>query len=198
MGLEDEMTIRAADQGNTICPDHRYPSAYQLLPAPNNTALWDTTTGTEVPRDFYQTSTAKTIGLDLTNLGIAKSTFASLNNFTNKPQNISYQFVVETSHATERGVDISFDTEGYFTATPQSNNNSGDGTVPIWSAGYVGTGTGVLPPWPTPGDHIGILGPHFKTGYMHTLSSSGSWKPLRNSQTSLFPLIKGCIRQMKE
>jgi hypothetical protein len=143
MGLEDEMTIRAADLGNTICPDHRYPSAYQLLPAPNNTALWDTTTGTEVPLDFYQTSTAKTIGLDLTNLGIAKSTFASLNNFTNKPKNISYQFVVGTSHTTERGVDISFDTEGYFTATPQSNNNSGDGTVPIWSAGPIDTGTGV-------------------------------------------------------
>jgi hypothetical protein len=151
--IEDDETIKRADLYR-LCSDERYPAAYQLLPAPGITALWDVTSGTPKPLDFYQSAIAKEIGLDLKNLAIAKSTFSSLQ-LANRPKKVSYQFVVGTSLSTEFGVYISVDSGGDVTASPQSND-LGDGTVPIMSAEGMAAAYGI-PMWESPGDHVGIL-----------------------------------------
>jgi hypothetical protein len=126
-------------------------SAYQLLPAPNapgNPVILDDGT----PQDFYQQNVAQMLGLDPAKLaGVAMQTFAALD-FNKRPSGVQYSFIVGKDQKTVEGIDVDS------TQSPPSyapiTDDLGDGTVPIWSAGYTG-GTGV--PTTLPGDHVGIM-----------------------------------------
>jgi pimeloyl-ACP methyl ester carboxylesterase len=126
-------------------------SAYQLLPAPNapgNPVILDDGT----PEDFYQQNVAQMLGLDPAKLaGVATQTFATLD-FNRRPSGVQYSFIVGTGQETVEAIDVDS------TQSPPSyapiTDDLGDGTVPIWSAGYTG-GTGV--PTKLPGDHVGIM-----------------------------------------
>ena len=126
-------------------------SAYQLLPAPNapgNPVILNDGT----PQDFYQPSVAQILGLNSAKLtSVAKKTFATLD-FTKRPSSIQYSFIVGTNQETVEAIDINS------SQSPPSfapiTDDLGDGTVPIWSAGYTG-GTAV--PTKLPGDHVGIM-----------------------------------------
>jgi pimeloyl-ACP methyl ester carboxylesterase len=137
MGVEGSELISPANI-KLLSGDHRYPAGYELLPAEGNSTLWDITNGMEQPLDFYQSSVAQLIGLDLTNLGAAQQLRAALN-LTARPKGVDYQFIFGTGQKTDKGVD-----------------NLGDGTVPIWSASYFG-GDATIGRWSTAGDHVGIL-----------------------------------------
>ena len=114
-------------------------SAYQLLPAPNapgNPVILNDGT----PQDFYQPSVAQILGLKSAKLtSVAKKTFATLD-FTKRPSSIQYSFIVGTNQETVEAIDINS------SQSPPSfapiTDDLGDGTVPIWSAGYTG-GTAV-------------------------------------------------------
>jgi pimeloyl-ACP methyl ester carboxylesterase len=155
VGLESVDTISAS---NVETAAHTWDSAYQLLPAPNapgNPVIIDV----GVPEDFYQQSVAQVLGLDPAKLtNVTKKTFSTLD-FTKKPAGVGYAFIVGTGQETVEAIDID-STQNPPTFAPITDD-LGDGTVPIWSAGYTG-GTGVVTSMP--GDHVGIMNTHaFRT-----------------------------------
>jgi pimeloyl-ACP methyl ester carboxylesterase len=151
LGLTSEDLVSAQD---VKIGARTWDSAYQLLPAPSapgNPVILDDGT----PEDLYQQEVAQKLGLDPDKLAaITKKTFETLN-FGNRPAGIQYSFIVGTNQETNELIDInSTQSPPYF--SPFSDD-LGDGTVPIWSAGYTG-GTGVATK--LPGDHLGVTNTH--------------------------------------
>ena len=144
MGIEPETTISRKDV-KTLC-DSDHPTAYELLPPPSKTFVWDVN---KKPLDIYQPAIARLLKLSTKNLAAAKTSF-SQHDIDNKPSKIEYTFVFGTDHTTEE----EFIIDG--TKPPIQYDSQGDGTVPTWSASYTGNKSGIVT-WHTPGDHVGIF-----------------------------------------
>jgi pimeloyl-ACP methyl ester carboxylesterase len=148
VGLESVDLVSASD---IQIGARTWNSAYQLLPAPNapgNPVIIND----GAPEDFYQQSVAEILGLDPAKLtSVARKTFATLD-FNKRPPGVQYSFIVGTSQETVEAIDIDS------TQTPPTfapiTDDLGDGTVPIWSAGFTG---GIAIPTKIPGDHVGIM-----------------------------------------
>jgi pimeloyl-ACP methyl ester carboxylesterase len=149
LGLESVDCVSAT---NVQIGAKNWDSAYQLLPAPNapgNPVIIEDGT----PEDFYQQNVAQMLGFDPAKLaGVAMQTFAALD-FNKRPSGVQYSFIVGTGQETVEGIDVD-STQSPPSYAEIKDENGGDGTVPIWSAGYTG-GTGV--PTTLPGDHVGIM-----------------------------------------
>jgi hypothetical protein len=154
-----------------------WPSAYQLLPAPNapgNPVIL----ANGVPADFYQQNVALTLGLDPAKLAsITKKTFEALD-FNNRPSFVQYSFIVGTSVQTVEG--ISIDSSRPTATFSPWRDNQGDGTVPIWSASYTG-GTAVATQMV--GGHVDIMNTYaFSSvlyGYFGILAAALAFHPTK-------------------
>jgi lecithin:cholesterol acyltransferase len=143
LGLESSEGVSGSDL-KRFAADPRYPSGYQLLPAPLHNALYD-----DVGKqwlDIYDHGVDAAIGLNAQNVDLAKTTFGYLD-LGKRPANVDYVLISGSGHSTEQIIEL----EG---PNPSQviPDDAGDGTVPLWSAD-----SSRVSHYVKPGDHIGIL-----------------------------------------
>lgn len=128
LGLDSAMGVAAKDFA-LMAGDRRYPSGYQLLPAPGEQACWDVKPGSPLPDiDFYTPAGAAALGLDFELVKRAAwvhETFAA----GSVPAHVRYFYFGGTGHETVTRVNI-----GQAARQPTRSRDAGDGTVPLWSA----------------------------------------------------------------
>jgi pimeloyl-ACP methyl ester carboxylesterase len=128
LGLDTAMGISAADF-REIAKDRRYPSGYQLLPAPGEAACWDIRAGGTLGElDIYDPAIATSLGLDPVLVERAAWVHSTLVEGT-VPAHIRYFYFAATGHKTATRVNVSSSSK-LVTRT----EDGGDGTVPLWSA----------------------------------------------------------------
>jgi len=142
-GLEGTSGVSASDT-KTFAANPAYPSAYQCLPVYGTYVLFDEVT--QKWKNFYNHGVAQSLGLNLTNLDVARASWDSIG-LDKKPPNVSYYFISGMGQKTEEVVEL-------FASGQRSvySDDDGDGTVPKWSAD-----SPKVAHFSTPGDHIGIL-----------------------------------------
>jgi hypothetical protein len=128
LGLDSAMGISGPDF-RAIAADRRYPSGYQLLPAPGEDACWDIKMGSTLgPLDIYDPAVAGPLGLDPVLVDRARWVHDTLRDGT-PPAHVRYFYFAGTGHETATRVNV---------ATTQQvvtrQQDAGDGTVPMWSA----------------------------------------------------------------
>lgn len=128
LGLDSEMGISAADF-RKLASDTRYPSGYQLLPAPGEDACWDVRIGKDLDAfDIYDPKVARDLGLnpDL----VARAAWVHKTLAKGKaPEHIRYFYFAATGHKTPTRVNVSSEVSQI-----TRSEDAGDGTVPLWSA----------------------------------------------------------------
>lgn len=128
LGLDSAMGISPADF-RKIGNDRRYPSGYQLLPAPGEAACWDVKAGSTLDTlDIYNPAIDGTLGLDPTMVARAAWLHATLAN-GKAPAAIRYFYFAATGHKTATRLNVAGKKQE-LTRT----EDAGDGTVPLWSA----------------------------------------------------------------
>lgn len=127
LGLEGSVGLSGPDI-KRLSGDKRFPSVYQLLPAPGLVALWSGLDGEIAPEDFYSPAVALRLGLSKTNLMAARALHKLLSRNA-APAHVRYIQLAGTGHSTPLRVDSAGD---IFIA--RGGIDAGDGTVPLWSA----------------------------------------------------------------
>ncbi|HSI39991.1 MAG TPA: hypothetical protein VLA00_05520 [Xanthobacteraceae bacterium] len=128
LGLDSAMGISAADF-RALAADPRYPSGYQLLPAPAEAACWDIKPGSALGAlDIYDPAVAAKLGLDPALLARAAFVHQSLAAGA-PPPHIRYFYFAATGHKTATRLNV-----GATTTAVTRQDDAGDGTVPLWSA----------------------------------------------------------------
>jgi hypothetical protein len=134
LGLDSSMGVSKSDF-RRLGNDRRYPSGYQLLPAPNEAACWSKTDLQVGAVDIYDAATATRLGLDLELLSRARFVHDSLAHGA-VPQHVRYFYFAGTGHETVTRVNV-LERDGTYPAEEMvvtRTENAGDGTVPFWSA----------------------------------------------------------------
>lgn len=133
LGMDSAMGISGADF-RAIAADRRYPSGYQLLPAPGEHACWDIRSGGKLePLDIYDPAVAAPLGLDPVLVDRARWVHDTLRAGT-PPDHVRYFYFAGTGHETATRVNV-----GSSQKVVTRQQDAGDGTVPMWSA-LPGTG----------------------------------------------------------
>ncbi|QCI68359.1 lipase/acyltransferase domain-containing protein [Phreatobacter stygius] len=128
LGLDSAMGISAADF-REIAADRRYPSGYQLLPAPGEAACWDIKAGGTLGElNIYDPTVAGSLGLDPVLVARAAWVHATLAK-AKAPAHIRYFYFAGTGHKTATRVNV-----GSSSKQVTRSEDAGDGTVPMWSA----------------------------------------------------------------
>lgn len=128
LGLDGDMGVSAADF-KIIAADRRYPSGYQLLPAPGESACWNIKTGgTLSVLDIYNPAVAGQLGMDSVLVDRVRWLHDTLRNGT-QPAHVRYFYFAGTGHSTLTRVNI-----GTSSKIVTRQQDAGDGTVPLWSA----------------------------------------------------------------
>jgi len=124
------------EQVARLANDDRYPSVYQLLPPEGEPFVWnDGPTAEYQPRNVYDPPLAARLKLTANNLDKAKELHRGLD-LNRRPPAVRYFFFVGTQHKTAS----SFYLQGQSPDEARSVevDQSGDGTVPIWSGAVTG------------------------------------------------------------
>lgn len=127
LGLEGTLGLSPADV-KRIAADPRYPALYQLLPAPDVTALVDARGDRMTRLDIYDAVIATRAGLAAANLAKAQEVHAILA-ADRRPDHVDYRYLGGSGNDTWLRVDLFGDQ-----MTPRKGPETGDGTVPLWSA----------------------------------------------------------------
>jgi phospholipase A1 len=128
LGLDSAMGISGADF-KALAADKRYPSGYQLLPAPLEAACWNVKPHSLLGQlDIYDPAVAASLGLDPALVARARWVHDTLGQ-GKAPGQIRYFYFAATGHKTATRVNVG-------TGSPQvtQSEDAGDGTVPLWSA----------------------------------------------------------------
>lgn len=128
LGIDSTLGISGADF-RKIGNDRRYPSGYQLLPAPGEAACWDQANAMLEPLDIFDSATAQRLGLDPVLLDRCRFVHDSLAR-GRPPVHVRYFYFAGTGHETPTRVNVLRGGGVELTRTP----DAGDGTVPMWSA----------------------------------------------------------------
>jgi phospholipase A1 len=135
LGLDSAMGISKADF-RKFANDKRYPSGYQLLPAPDEAACWNqSTVGLDAP-DIYQDAVGKKLGLDRDLVARARFVYDTLRNGA-PPKQVRYFFFAGTGHETVTRINVVDDGSDVYPVDQMvvtHTEGAGDGTVPLWSA----------------------------------------------------------------
>jgi len=134
LGLDSTLGISKKDF-RKLTGDPRYPSAYQLLPAPNEAACWSKTDLTVGAVDIYDTATATRLGLDSGMLKRARFVHETLARGA-APSQVRYFYFAATGHETVTRVNV-LERDGTYPVEEMvvtRTEDAGDGTVPFWSA----------------------------------------------------------------
>jgi len=135
LGLDSDMGISKADF-RKFANDARYPSGYQLLPAPGDAACWNQTDAGLAALDIYDAQDAQKLGLDLALVARARFVHDTFRNGA-PPQHVRYFYFAGTGHETLTRVNVFGDGSGGFPVEKMvvtHTQGAGDGTVPMWSA----------------------------------------------------------------
>jgi hypothetical protein len=133
VGLEGLLFLKP-DQAARLAAAPGFPAAYQHLPAPGTTALWDLGTAL-LPRDIYATDVAQKLDLKDSHLARAIDFWSKLA-FPLRPSTSPRYFAfVGTRQTTLTGYYYDGEKTGAAALRPQETEDGGDGTIPIWSAG---------------------------------------------------------------
>ncbi|ESZ10197.1 hypothetical protein X737_32355 [Mesorhizobium sp. L48C026A00] len=128
LGLDSAMGVSPADF-REIAADRRYPSGYQLLPAPGEAACWDIKVGGTLDElDIYNPAVATSLGMDPTLVARASWVHGTLAK-GKEPAHIRYFYFAGTGHKTATRVNV-----GTSVKQVTRSEDAGDGTVPLWSA----------------------------------------------------------------
>ena len=127
LGLDGELGVSAADF-KTYAADPRFPSAYQLLPAPGENACWNIDDNTLAPVNIYDPAQATPIGLKPGLVARAEWVYTTLAQ-GEKPAHVRYFFFGGAGHKTCTRINVA---PGH--VIPTMTDDAGDGTVPMWSA----------------------------------------------------------------
>jgi pimeloyl-ACP methyl ester carboxylesterase len=121
-----------------IASDERYPSLYQLLPPRDEPFVWDESPSAELGYlDPYADEMVAALHLVPRNLRAALDFQAGLNG-ANRPTHIRYFCFAGTRQPTVTAVWL-LRTAGRLRLRQLLADDSGDGTVPIWSGSLIGT-----------------------------------------------------------
>jgi phospholipase A1 len=133
MGMERQAFL-APDQVKQLGSDKRYPSAYQLLPPAGQPFAWNADVATRfAPVDVYDPAVAQALGLSADNLAAAKAFHQTLDP-AKAP--VPYFCFVGTRQTTISLVRVNRAAANLLDRVVRDEReDSGDGTVPIWSAG---------------------------------------------------------------
>jgi phospholipase A1 len=134
LGLDSTLGISKSDF-RKLAGDPRYPSAYQLLPAPNEAACWSKADLTVSAVDIYDTATATRLGLNPQLLTRARFVHDGLARGS-APPDVRYFYFAGTGHETVTRVNV-LETAGTYPTEEMvltRTEDAGDGTVPFWSA----------------------------------------------------------------
>jgi hypothetical protein len=128
LGLDSAMGVSAEDF-RAIAADRRYPSGYQLLPAPGEAASWNIKAGGTLDvLDIYDSAVATALGLDPTL--IARTTWVHETLAKGAPpMHVRYFYFAGTGHKTATRVNVATGSK-----IVTRSEDAGDGTVPMWSA----------------------------------------------------------------
>ena len=128
LGLDTALGISAQDF-KTLSANPAYPSGYQLLPAPGESACWNTAAGSMLaPLDFYDPAVATKLGMKPALVARTKALHDALRAGT-VPPGVRYFYFSGAGHKTVTRVNVTGLNRDVVT-TP----DAGDGTVPMWSA----------------------------------------------------------------
>jgi phospholipase A1 len=134
LGLDSTLGISEADF-QRLTNNPRYPSAYQLLPAPGEAACWDQNDLTIGVVDIYDSDTAQKLGLNPALMKRARFVYDSLAQ-GRAPEHVRYFYFAGTGHETVTRVNVQ-EVDGTYPAGSMAvtrTEDAGDGTVPFWSA----------------------------------------------------------------
>lgn len=135
LGLDSTLGVSAADF-RRIGADRRYPSGYQLLPAPGEDACWDQSDPTLRPLDIHDPAQAARLGLDPQLLARARWVHETLAKAP-PPPGCRYFYFAGTGHQTATRVNVARAPDGSLPTGRMivtRTLDAGDGTVPLWSA----------------------------------------------------------------
>ncbi|VVM84195.1 hypothetical protein PS647_02479 [Pseudomonas fluorescens] len=134
-GLDSTAGVSAEDV-KRLANDPRYPSAYQLLPAPGEAAVWALNSADLRAVDIYEQQSAKDLGLDLNLVANAQRMHQVLA-IGNRPEGVRYFYFAGSGHQTVTRINVNH-TAGQSVKHAQSvitkTNDAGDGTVPLYSS----------------------------------------------------------------
>ena len=134
LGLDSTLGITKSDF-RKLASDPSYPSAYQLLPAPNEAACWSKTDLSVGTIDIYDEATATRLGLNPQLLKRARFVHDSLAR-GKVPSHVRYFYFAGTGHETVTRVNVQ-EVAGTYPSEEMvltRSEDAGDGTVPFWSA----------------------------------------------------------------
>lgn len=136
LGMEKRLFLNK-DQVQQLASDPRYPSLYQLLPPQGEPFAWDQDRAAEF-RDLSidDPDVAMALGLITANLDAARA-FQSRLDVTRRPAFVRYFFFVGTRQTTLSQV-LLRKVGAAYRPTKLEVEDSGDGTVPIWSGSLTG------------------------------------------------------------
>lgn len=134
LGLDSTLGIGKADF-RRLTNDRRYPSGYQLLPAPTELACWDMADMSVGSLDIYDPASAGPLGLDDELLQRARWVHDSLASGA-APRHVRYFYFAGTGHETVTRVNVLARGGAYPVEemVVTRTEDAGDGTVPFWSA----------------------------------------------------------------
>ncbi len=132
LGLEKRLFL-SADQVLQLTSDPRYPGAYQLLPPAVEPFAWDGRDEQLAMVNIYDKDIRVPLGLVAENLSAAKA-FHELLNHTKRPAAVRYFCFAGNRQQTASFVRLQSRKEGRLEANKVEQEDSGDGTVPIWSS----------------------------------------------------------------
>lgn len=135
LGLDSDMGISKSDF-RKFANDRRYPSGYQLLPAPDEAACWDQSGSSVGVADIYDPAVATQLGMDLQLLSRARFVHDTLRAGA-PPKHVRYFYFAGTGHETLTRVNVFRDDHGNYPTSAMvvtRTEGAGDGTVPLWSA----------------------------------------------------------------
>lgn len=132
LGFEKRLFL-SKEQVRQIASDERYPSAYQLLPPQGEPFAWDGSANGEYQNlDIYTATVASQLGLLRANIEAAQR-FHSALKFSKRPEHVRYFCFTGTRQTTATHVLLSPLEDGRYEPVKIEREDSGDGTVPIWS-----------------------------------------------------------------
>lgn len=172
LGLDGALGISGADF-REFAGDRRFPSGYQLLPAPGEAACWDAESSDLQPLDIYAAGTASRLGLKPELLARARFVHDTLRAGT-APDHVRYFLFAGVGHKTVTRINVGDDG-----ARLTTTDDAGDGTVPLWSALPRSLQKQLVP-----GDHSGFFkSKAFKAVFYRLLGASFPIPPLMAAET---------------
>jgi hypothetical protein len=135
LGVDSALGISGEDFA-WLASQEKFPSAYQLLPAPGEEVCWNQTDPALASLDIYESATAGHLGLKNTLLHRAKAVHQVLA-ANEVPPDVRYFYFAGAGHRTATRINVFETATGVIDherTTLTRTSDAGDGTVPMFSA----------------------------------------------------------------